>query len=368
MARKIKDGVWEIRAPDDMHCHLRDTKVGDPEYSRLAMVLKYTAAQFARAIAMPNTNPPITTVKMLDAYRARIKLMAYGELCYGFEPLMVLYATEATPPSVYREAKQAGCVAVKFYPQGGTTGAADGVRSFGKVLYRTYEVMEEMGLLALFHGADPRDRVDLLDRERRFLPTFRRIANRFPGLKMVFEHMSTRDSVQCVTEMRNGVYGTITPQHLLSTDNDFRARGGLRPSMHCFPPLQRERDRLALVKAAVSGNPKFFAGTDSAPHIGETKYCECGAMGCFTAPIAFELYAEAFEDGAGEDWVDRLEAFTSEYGAKAYDLPLNEGRIILERGSWNVPNVYPQGTVDIRAGIVPYRAGGSVRFKAKLAR
>lgn len=367
MVKKIEDGVWELRAPDDMHCHLRDTEVGD-KHGRMPYILKYTARQFARAIAMPNTGPPVTNARTVEAYRRRINLIAYDDCLYGFEPLMVLYITPETTASDIREARHVGAVAGKFYPKGGTTGAQNGVPDFGEPMFRVYEAMQETGMLALFHGAVPDDALDVFDREQAFVPTFAKIAETFPGLRMVFEHMSTRDAVNCVLELRDGVYGSITPLHLARNRNDMLGLGGLHPRLFAMPIVQSRGHQEALVQAAVSGSPKFFAGTDSAPHLKNQKHREGGACGSFSAPHAYESYAQDFEDMLGSQgevlWPARLEDFTSRFGAEAYGLPLNEGKIILRREEWTVPSTIPCGS-DV---IIPMCAGETMRFKAELAR
>lgn len=365
MAKQLENGSWVLDGPIDGHLHARSTEEGDPGKARLPYVLHYTLEQFDAAVMMPNLSPPVTTAEMIVAYRDIILKQAEQEGFPHFRPLMVLYITENTTPEMIHEARAVGTVAGKFYPQGGTTGAASGVRDFGELMYPVYEAMQNCGMLALFHGADPDPKTDLWERERMFVPVFNKIAERFPGLRMVFEHMSTRNAVACVRNLGSNVFGGITPLHLQMNRTDF-CGSGLRPSIYAFPIVQAEPHRQALIAAATSGDPKFFAGTDSAPHFGEQKYCECGAMGSFTAPHAFELYAEVFEAALKENgeglWLERLEAFTAHHMPDAYGIPRSANSIILERSAWQVP----ERIWCDKNYIVPLRPGEMMHFKAWL--
>jgi len=336
-----------ITRPDDWHLHLRD---GDA----LRAVVGYTAERFGRAIVMPNLRPPVTTTAMAAAYRQRI-LEALPAAC-SFEPLMTLYLTDNTPPQEVDRAVDSGIVhGIKYYPAGATTNSDSGVTALEKA-FPVLERMEERGLVLQVHGEVTDGDVDVFDRERAFID--RRlavIARRYPRLRLVFEHVTTRDAVQFVESQGANVAATITPQHLLLNRNALFA-GGLRPHHYCLPVLKREGDRAALVEAAVSGSPKYFLGTDSAPHGRADKESACGCAGVFSAPCAIELYAEAF-DRAGA--LDRLEGFASRHGADFYGLPRNAGSITLRRQDWELPAAYPYPGGEI----VPFRAGTAVRWR-----
>jgi len=336
-----------ITRPDDWHLHLRD---GDA----LRAVVGYTAERFGRAIVMPNLRPPVTTTAMAAAYRQRI-LEALPAAC-SFEPLMTLYLTDNTPPQEVDRAVDSGIVhGIKYYPAGATTNSDSGVTALEKA-FPVLERMEERGLVLQVHGEVTDGDVDVFDRERAFID--RRlavIARRYPRLRLVFEHVTTRDAVQFVESQGANVAATITPQHLLLNRNALFA-GGLRPHHYCLPVLKREGDRAALVEAAVSGSPKYFLGTDSAPHGRADKESACGCAGVFSAPCAIELYAEAF-DRAGA--LDRLEGFASRHGADFYGLPRNAGSITLRRQDWELPAAYPYPGGEI----VPFRAGAVVRWR-----
>jgi len=336
-----------IRRPDDWHLHLRDGV-------QLAAVLPFTAARFARALVMPNLRPPMTTTAALAEYRARI----LGCLPAGmsFEPMMTLYLTDRTRPEEIETARASGfVVGAKLYPAGATTHSDAGVTSIDNV-WATLEAMAESGLVLQVHGEVTDGDVDVFDRERAFIDrVLSRIVERVPRLKVVFEHVTTAAAVEFVTGARAGVAATMTPQHLLMNRNAMFA-GGVRPHHYCLPVLKRERDRAALVAAATGDDPRFFLGTDSAPHARHTKEAACGCAGIFTAHAGIELYAEVF-DAAGR--LDRLEAFASERGADFYGVPRNAGHITLERGEWTVPASYAFGADEV----VPLRGGGTIGWR-----
>jgi dihydroorotase len=337
----------EIIRPDDWHLHLRDG-------AALAAVLPDSARRFARAIAMPNLQPPVRSVEDAEAYRARI--LAALPAGAAFEPLMTLYLTEQTSPDEVRRAKASGFVhAVKYYPAGATTNSQSGVTDLARC-DAVFEAMQEVGLPLLVHGEVTDPDVDVFDREAVFIDRHgRRLVDRFPALKIVMEHLTTREGAQFVRDARAGVAGTITPQHLLWNRNAI-FRGGLRPHAFCLPVLKREAHRLALVAAATSGNPKYFLGTDSAPHARGAKESDCGCAGVYSAHAAIELYAEAF-DLAGA--LDRLEGFASFHGPDFYGLPRNTDRIVLKRESWTVAAAQPFGDTEL----VPMRAGETVSWR-----
>lgn len=338
----------EITRPDDWHLHLRD---GDA----LATVVPHSARVFGRAIAMPNLDPPVTTVAQARAYRERI-LAAVPE-GNGFEPLMALYLTDRTTPETIRAAAAEPAVhAVKLYPAGATTHSEAGVTAIENV-HPALEAMTETGLPLLVHGEVVRDAVDFFDREKVFIDeVLAPLVERFAGLRVVFEHVTTREAVAFVEDAPDRVAATITPHHLLENRNALFA-GGLRPHHFCLPVLKREEDRLALLEAATGDSPKYFLGTDSAPHPRGAKESACGCAGIYSAHAALELYAEVF-DGAGR--LDRLEAFASERGADFYGLPRNTGRVRLVREPVDVPEEYRFGD----DALVPLRAGGSVGWRA----
>jgi dihydroorotase len=335
-----------LRRPDDCHLHLRDG-------AELRSVLRYTTERFARAVIMPNLTPPVTTVAQAQAYRQRIA----GALESGaaFEPLMTLYLTDTTRPAEIEAAKSSGIVCgVKLYPAGATTHSEAGVTRIENC-HAVLERMQKLGLALQVHGEVTDPAVDVFDREARFIDAVLvPLTQRFPRLTIVFEHVTTRVAVQFVRDSHDGIAATITPQHLIENRNAL-FRGGLRPHHYCLPVLKRESDRLALVEAATGGNPKFFLGTDSAPHSRLAKESACGCAGMFTAHAAIELYAEAF-DAAGR--LDRLEAFASEFGANFYGRALNGGRITLERRAWRAPQRIEFGAAEL----VPYRAAESIAW------
>ena len=336
-----------LRRPDDWHLHLRDG-------AYMAAVLPHTAARFARALVMPNLKPPMTTTAALADYRARI----LGALPAGaaFEPLMTLYLTDRTPPEEIRKARASGfVVGAKLYPAGATTHSDAGVTSIDNV-WGALEAMAEAGLVLQVHGEVTSPDVDVFDRERAFIDrVLSRVVERVPGLKVVFEHVTTAAAVEFVRTARPGVAATMTPQHLLMNRNAL-FEGGIRPHHYCLPVLKRERDREVLLAAATGDDPRFFLGTDSAPHARHTKEAPCGCAGIYSAHAGIELYAEAF-DAAGR--LDRLEAFASERGADFYGVPRNAGRITLERSEWTVQESYPFGGDEL----VPLRAGGTVGWR-----
>ena len=333
--------------PDDWHLHLRDG-------AQLASVVPFTAQQFARAVVMPNLKPPVTTVAQAQSYRERILQAVPASL--RFEPLMTLYLTDTTTPQEIRAARESGfIVGAKLYPAGATTHSDAGVTAIEKI-YPALEAMEDCGLILQVHGEVTDHDVDVFDRECVFIDRILvRVAERFTRLKIVFEHVTTREAVQFVTSARPGVGATITPQHLLLNRNAI-FQGGIRPHHYCLPVLKRERDRRALIEAATSDDARFFLGTDSAPHARHTKEAACGCAGVFSAHAAIELYAEAFE-AAGR--LDRLEAFASLRGPDFYDLPRNTDRITLERVAWTPPASYTFATDEI----VPFRAGESIAWR-----
>ncbi len=339
-----------LTRPDDWHLHLRDGEA-------LAAVLPHTARQFARAIVMPNLKPPVTTVEQAAAYRARI--LAALPAGMAFEPLMTLYLTDNTPASEIARAVASGFVkAVKLYPAGATTNSDAGLTAIDKA-YDTLAEMERLGLPLLVHGEVTDPAVDLFDREKMFIDTvLQPLTERFPKLKVVMEHITTQDAAEFVAAAPSTVAATITAHHLLYNRNAIFL-GGVRPHWYCLPVLKRETHREALVAAATSGNPKFFLGTDSAPHAKMTKEAACGCAGCYTAYAAIELYAEAFEQVGA---LDKLEGFASFHGPDWYGLPRNTETITLVKESWTVPASYPYLPTD---DIVPLRAGESLTWKLR---
>lgn len=333
--------------PDDMHVHLRD---GDA----LVSVVRDTARQFARAIVMPNLQPPVVTVADADSYRERILGALPKEAT--FEPLLTLYLTETTSPDEIRAAKDSGFVhAVKYYPAGATTNADSGVRAIGNV-YPVLAAMQDVDLPLLIHGEVTDGHVDIFDREAVFIEqVLAPLLHEFPRLRVVLEHITTATAAEFVRQGPDRLAATITPQHLLLNRNALLA-GGIRPHHYCMPVLKRERDRAALISAATGDNPKFFLGTDSAPHSRQAKENACGCAGVYSAHSALELYAEVFE-AAGA--LNKLQAFASERGADFYRLPRNTGTVTLRREAWTVPETLPFGSREI----VPMRAGTELQWK-----
>ncbi len=335
-----------IPRPDDWHLHLRDG-------AAMAAVLPATARQFGRAIVMPNLKPPITTAAAAAAYRRRI-LDALPE-GLAFEPLMTLYLTDNLPPEEIARAREAGVVAVKLYPAGATTNSDAGVTDIRRT-WRTLEAMQREGLLLLVHGEVTDAEIDVFDREAVFIERVMMPLRRdFPGLRIVFEHITTKDAAQYVAEAGPLTAATITAHHLLYNRNAL-FMGGLRPHWYCLPVLKREEHRRALVAAATSGSPRFFLGTDSAPHASVMKEASVCGAGCFTALSALELYAEAFE-AAGA--LDRLEGFASRHGADFYGLPRATERVTLAREDWTLPESIPFG----EARLKPLRGGETLHWK-----
>jgi dihydroorotase len=335
--------------PDDWHLHLRDGVA-------LAAVLPYTARQFARAIVMPNLKPPVTTVELARAYRERILATLAQTRAAAFEPLMTLYLTDNTSPDEIARARASGFVhAVKYYPAGATTNADSGVTALERA-FPALAAMEKNDLPLLVHGEVTDADVDVFDREKVFIDTvLAEIVRRFPALRVVFEHITTKDAADYVLAAGPRIGATITAHHLLYNRNAIFA-GGLRPHFYCLPVLKRERHRQALVRAATGGSPQFFLGTDSAPHPRDEKESACGCAGCFTAHAALELYAEAF-DAAGA--LERLEAFASFNGPAFYRLPRNADRVTLVRERWEAPREVPFGAT----ALVPLRGGEALGWR-----
>ena len=332
-----------IRRPDDWHVHLRDGAM-------LEAVAPYTARQFARAIIMPNLAEPVTTSERARAYRERIAAAAGP----GFTPLMTAYLTEETDPEELEGGHRDGIwVAAKLYPAGATTNSAAGVTDITKIS-GALERMEDIGMVLCVHGEITDPRVDVFDREAVFIErVLTGIIRDFPGLKIVFEHITTSEAADFVAGSGPQIAATVTPHHLVLNRNAL-FQGGLRPHAYCLPVVKRETHRVAVRKAATSGSPKFFLGTDSAPHAVEAKESACGCAGIFNAPFALESYAQVFEE---EDALDRLDGFASEHGARFYGLELNSGSVTLERTEVEVPERI--------AGVVPFQSGETVRWKMR---
>ena len=324
-----------LTRPDDWHLHLRD---GDA----LAAVLPHTAAQFARAIIMPNLRPPVTRTEQALAYRDRIKAALPAGM--QFEPLMTLYLTDLLPADEIARAKDAGIVAVKLYPAGATTNSDAGVTDLRKT-YKTLEAMQRAGLPLLLHGEVTDPEIDLFDREAVFIDTqLIPLRRDFPELKIVLEHITTREATQYVQASDRFVGATLTAHHLLFNRNAIFT-GGIRPHYYCLPVLKRETHRRALLAAATSGNPKYFLGTDSAPHAVHLKEHASGCAGCYTAHTAMAMYAQAFDSVHA---LDRLEAFASFHGADFYGLPRNTGGITLKRENWTIPERFAFGQAELK--------------------
>ena len=335
-----------INRPDDWHLHVRDGEA-------LRTVVPHTAAQFGRAIIMPNLKPPVTTAAQAVAYRGRIR--ADVPRGANFEPLMTLYLTDNLPPEEIRRARDAGVVAVKLYPAGATTNSDAGVTDLRRT-YPTLEAMQREGMPLLVHGEVTSPEIDLFDREAVFIDTqLIPLRRDFPELKIVFEHITTREAAQFVHGADRFVGATITAHHLLYNRNAIFL-GGIRPHYYCLPVLKRETHRLALVEAATCGSSKFFLGTDSAPHPAHLKEHATGCAGCYTAHAAMELYAQAFDE-AGK--LDQLEGFASLHGPAFYGLPRNEGTITLRREEWTVPQSYAFGEAQLK----PLRGGETLGWK-----
>jgi dihydroorotase len=336
-----------IVEPDDWHLHLRDGEA-------MASVVPHTARRFARAIVMPNLKSPITDTAQASSYRDRI-LAALPEGQY-FEPLMTLYLTDNLAPTEIAVAKKSGFVhAAKLYPAGATTNSESGVTRLDRI-YPVLEAMQHLDLPLLVHGEVTAAEVDVFDREKRFIKeALVPLAEKFPELRIVLEHITTADAVGFVLASPSNLAATITPHHLLYNRNSILA-GGIRPHFYCLPILKREHHREALVEAATSGNPKFFLGTDSAPHPREGKETACGCAGIYSAHAAIELYAEVFEQAGA---LDKLEGFASLFGPDFYRMPRNKERIGLVRDAWTVPDSYEFGS----SRVVPLRAGETIAWR-----
>jgi dihydroorotase len=335
-----------ITRPDDWHLHLRDGEA-------LQTLVPHTAAQFARAIVMPNLRPPVTTAAQALAYRDRI-LAAVPE-GVAFEPLMTLYLTDQLAPDEIVRAREAGVVAAKLYPAGATTNSDSGVTDIRRI-HRTLEAMQRAGMLLLVHGEVTSQDVDLFDREAVFIDQHMIPLRRdFPELKIVFEHITTREAAQYVQQSDAHTAATITAHHLLYNRNAIFV-GGVRPHYYCLPVLKRETHRIALVEAATSGSSKFFLGTDSAPHAAHLKEHASGCAGCYTAHAAMEMYAEAFEHAGA---LDKLEGFASFHGADFYGLPRNAGTVTLKREAWTPPPSFAYGEAELK----PLRSGEELPWK-----
>lgn len=335
-----------LTRPDDWHLHVRD---GDA----LNTVVPHTAAQFGRAIIMPNLRPPVTTAAQALAYKRRIQAAVPEGV--AFEPLMTLYLTDNLPPDEIKRARDAGVVAAKLYPAGATTNSDAGVTDLRKT-YKTLEAIQKEGLLLLVHGEVTLPEIDLFDREAVFIDTqLIPLRRDFPELKIVFEHITTKEAAHYVRDAAQFTAATITAHHLLYNRNALFA-GGIRPHYYCLPVLKREAHRLALVEAAVSDNPRFFLGTDSAPHPAHLKEHASGCAGCYTAHAAMEMYAEAFE-AAGA--LHKLEAFASFNGADFYGLQRNRGTVTLKKESWTPPESFALGEGQLK----PLRSGESLAWR-----
>jgi dihydroorotase len=339
----------EITRPDDWHLHVRDGDV-------LRDVIKHTASQFERAIIMPNLKPPVTTAEMAAAYKKRI--LAALTVGSSFTPLMVLYLTDNTSADEVKKAHQDGVAGFKLYPAGATTNSDAGVTDIKKCA-KALEAMEACGMPLLIHGEVTHADVDVFDREAVFIDqVLEPLRNRHPGLKIVFEHITTKQAAKYVESADNQRFGaiaaTITPQHLLYNRNAIFT-GGMRPHYYCLPVLKREEHRQELVRVATSGNSRFFLGTDSAPHYKGAKESACGCAGCYTAWHAMPLYAEVFDQANA---LDRLEAFASHFGPDFYNLPRNTGKLILKRQSQTIPDEFPVGD----STVVPLRAGENLAW------
>lgn len=338
-----------LRRPDDWHAHLRDGEM-------LAAVAPFTARQFARAIVMPNLVPPVTTVEAANAYAARIRKAAGP----GFEPLMTCYLTDASDPdTIERGYKEGAWVAAKLYPAHATTNSAHGVTDIAKIA-PVLERMQRIGMKFLVHGEVTDKHVDIFDREAAFIDrTLAGLVRDFPALKIVFEHITTKEAADFVAAAPANVAATITPHHLM-IDRNAIFEGGIRPHLYCLPIAKRSHHRTALRKAAVSGSPKFFLGTDTAPHAVHAKEAACGCAGIFNAPVALEAYARVFDE---EKALDKLEGFASLFGPAFYGLPLNEARIVLVRGQATAPDRVPGPAGDI----VAYLGGQALGWRIEAA-
>ncbi len=333
--------------PDDWHLHLRDAEF-------LKSVVPHTATQFNRAVIMPNLSPPVDSIKAAVAYRSRILESIPAGM--RFSPLMALYLTDSTTPLSIKAASETDCIiGFKLYPAGATTHSNAGVSDPARI-YPLYEAMEKFGAPLLIHGEVTDPDTDIFDREKIFISRYLEdIVRHFPELRIVLEHATTLDAIEFVKSCSSRVAATLTPQHLMYNRNILFS-GGIKPHHYCLPVLKREHHRVALIQAAVSGNPKFFLGTDSAPHPRRQKESSCGCAGCYTAHAALELYAEIFEN---EGALDKLEGFASFFGADFYGLERNRNAVTLDRRNWTVPESYPFGS----GAVVPLKAGQPLRWK-----
>ena len=336
-----------ITQPDDWHLHFRDGEI-------LTETVGATARQFQRAIVMPNLAPPVVNAEQANAYRDRIlAARPKGSL---FEPLMTLYLTNETTPDIIRAAQQQKVTAAKLYPAGATTNSAAAVKGI-EALYPVFETMSEVGMPLLIHGEVTDAHIDIFDREAEFIDQYlQHIVAKFTELKIVFEHITTKDAADFVSAAPANVAATITPQHLLLNRNDLLV-GGIRPHNYCLPVLKRNIHQQALREVVASGSEKFFLGTDSAPHYKHLKETSCGCAGCYSAHSAIELYTTVFEE---LDALDKLQGFASEHGPRFYGLPINQGSITLERKEWQIPDI-----VELNDGnsIVPFLAGTTLNWK-----
>jgi len=335
-----------ILRPDDWHCHLRDNQY-------LKRTVSDTARQFKRAIVMPNLKPPITSIELAREYQHRIlREIPQG---FDFQPLMTLYLTETLSPSIMIDAKKSGIIfAAKYYPAGATTNAASGISDIKKI-YPLFEQMQSVDLPLCIHGESITKDVDIFDREKVFLHDLNNILNDFPKLRIILEHISTKAAVDFILHAPKNVAATITPHHLHYNRNDL-FQHGIRPHYFCMPILKRADDQAALIHAAISGNPKFFLGTDSAPHAQPQKENACGCAGIYSAHAAIEFYAEIFEKNEA---LDKLENFASVFGAEFYQLPVNKNKIMLEKKSWEIPKELSFGDTQL----IPMKSGEKVSWK-----
>ena len=336
-----------ITRPDDWHVHLRDAEA-------LAHTVPAMARYFGRAIVMPNLVPPVTNAQQAQSYKERI-MAAQANCPRQLDPLMVIYLTDNTTADDIVAAKTAGAVACKLYPAGATTNSDSGVTDIKKI-YPALEAMQENDMRFLLHGEVTDNNIDIFDREKVFIDrTFKQLVDDFPSLKMVLEHITTQDAADFVQAADDNIAATITAHHLLYNRNDMLV-GGIRPHYFCLPILKRNRHQQALIEAAISGSPKFFLGTDSAPHTQGKKETACGCAGCYTAYAAIELYAEAFELAGA---LDKLEGFASHFGPDFYGLPRNTDTITLRQENWTVPDTLPLGN----ESLIPLRAGDTLRWQ-----
>jgi dihydroorotase len=335
-----------LTRPDDWHIHLRDG-------AALSRTVADAAQQFSRAIVMPNLVPPVMNTEQALAYKQRI--LAARPEGSQFEPLMVLYLTDNTDPAEIAKAKAAGVVACKLYPAGATTNSDSGVTNLQNI-YPVLEAMQKAGMHFLLHGEVTDSAIDIFDREKTFIDrSLHPLVKQFPALKMVLEHITTQEAAEFVMEAPSNIAATITAHHLLYNRNHMLA-GGIRPHYYCLPILKRNTHQQALIKAATSGNPKFFLGTDSAPHAKDKKEAACGCAGSYTAYAALELYAEAFE---AANALDKLEAFASHFGADFYGLPRNKDQVTLVKSAWQAP----ESLAFADSQLVPLRAGETLQWK-----